>query len=62
MDTPFLYSISQNGTFARKKNGATSLKLWHAIQLDSAKNMGWVPSGHTFSSLCLRLKISKVVL
>ena len=24
-------------------------------------NMGWVPSGHNFSPLCVRLKMSKIV-
>ena len=45
-------------TFARRKNG---LKLGMQT-LDSANNMGWVPSGHTSSSLCVRLKMPNVVL
>ena len=32
----------KNGTFARKRNGATSLKLGMQTQLDSSNNMGWV--------------------
>ena len=31
MDTPLsVLKKAKDGTFARKKNGATSLKLWHA--------------------------------
>ena len=64
---PFLYSkkkkkkMGQNSTFARKKNGATGLKLGMQTQLDSANSMGWVPSGHTSSSLCIRLKMPKMI-
>ena len=48
-----------NGTFARKKNRATSLKLGMHTQPDSVYNMGWVPPGHTSFSLCGRLKMPK---
>ena len=43
-----------------KKNGAAGLKLGMQTQLDSANNMGWVPSGHTSFSLCVRLNVFKV--
>ena len=42
-----------------EKNGGTGLKLGMPAQLDSANNMGWVPSGHTSSSLCVWLKMPK---
>ena len=45
----------------KKNNAVTYLKLWHETQLDSANNIGWVPSGHTSSSLCVRLIMSKMV-
>ena len=49
--------------FLEKKNSAADIKLGMRTQLDSANNMGRVPSGHTSSSfLYLRLKISKMVL
>ena len=47
---------AKNVTFARKCNGATDLKSGMQTQLDSANNMGLVPSGHTFFSSCVRLK------
>ncbi len=42
-----------------KKDGAINLKLGMQTQLDSLNNMGWVPSGHTFSSLFVRQKNAK---
>ena len=41
-----------------EKKGATGLKLSMQTQLHSANNVGWVPSGHTSSSLCVKLKMS----
>ena len=35
------------------------LMLGMQTQLNSMNNMGWVPSGHTSSSLCVRLKMFK---
>ena len=57
-----VFKKAKNGTLARKKNGATGLKLGMQTQLDSANNMGWVPSGHTSSFLCVRQKMPKMVL
>ena len=46
-----------------KKNRDADIKLGMQTQLDLANNMGWFPSGHTFSSLlCVRLKIPKMIL
>ena len=53
---PYLYG--HNGTFARNNNGATGLKLCHADITQLANNMAWVPSSHTSSFLCVRLKMS----
>ena len=61
--TPFcIKKKAKNGTFARKMNGATVIKLGMQTQLDSSNNMGWVPSSHTSSSLCVWLNMSKMVL
>ena len=46
----------------KKKNGATHLKLDMQTQLNSVSNIRWVPSGHTSSSLCVRLKMPKILL
>ena len=43
---------AKNGTYTRKNNGSTGLKFGMQTQPDSANNMGWVPSGHTSSSVC----------
>ena len=63
MSTPpyVLKKTHKNGTFTIKKNGAAGLKFDMQTQLDSANNMGWVPSGHTSSSLCVRLNMPKMV-
>ena len=37
---------------ARKNSGVTGLKLGMQTQLDFANNIGWFPSGHTYSSVC----------
>ena len=42
----YIKKRAKNGNFARK-NGVTGLILGTQTQLDSANNMGWVPSGHT---------------
>ena len=64
MATPLsVFKKVKNGTLARKRNGAIGLKLGMQTQLDSSNNMGWVPSGHTSSSLWIRLKYQqKIVL
>ena len=52
---PLLYlkkKQPKNGTFAKKINGATGLKIGMHIQRDSGSTMGWVPPGHTSSSVC----------
>ena len=54
--------IAKSGTFARKKNGATDLKLNMQTQLDSTNNMGWVPPGHASSTWYVMLKMLKMVL
>ena len=60
---PSILKKAQNGTFARKKEDeATDLKLGMHAQFDSANCMGCIPSGHTSSSLCVRLKIPKTAL
>ena len=48
----FLKKFFLNGIFARKTVVATDLKLGMYILLHSGSNMGWVPPGHTFLSLC----------
>ena len=48
--------------FPEKENGATDLKLGMRTQLDSVNNMERVPSGHTFSSLRVRLNMPIKVL
>ena len=49
--------------FCKRKNGATDLKLGTQTQLDSSNKMGWFPSGHTSTFLCIRLKnMPKMVL
>ena len=55
---------AKNGTFARKKRRMElqAQNFGMQIQLESVNNMGWVPSGYTSSSLCVRLKMSKMVL
>ena len=45
--------------FLDKKNRDTDLKLGMKTELEYANNMGWVPSGHTSSSLCVKLKMPK---
>ena len=43
---------AKNGILTRKILGATDLKHGRHIRLHSGSNMGWVPPGHTFLSLC----------
>ena len=52
----------KNGTLARKTDGTTGLKLGMDTQLDSGSNIGWVPPGHTSSSLYVGLKMPKIIL
>ena len=52
---------AKTGTFVRKKNGATGLKFGMHIQLDCANNIEWVTSGHTYSSLCVRVQMLEMV-
>ena len=62
MATPLsVLKEAKNGAFA-ENNEAVNLKLLYATQLDYANNMGWVPSGHTSSSVCVKLKMSEMVL
>ena len=63
MATPFsVKKKAKNGTFARKRMESEAYNFGMQTKLDYANSMGWVPSGHTSSSTCVRLKISKVVL
>ena len=42
---------------ARKNSWHYKPETWHSYTPNSGSNMGWVPSGHTSSSVCVRLKI-----
>ena len=60
MVTPFnVLKKPKNGTFARKQNGTTGQKTLACRHNLTANMMGWVPSGHTSSSSCIRLKMPK---
>ena len=54
--------VQKKVVLPEKKNGATGLKLGMQTQLDSANNVGVGPIWPHFFSLCVRLKISKMVL
>ena len=49
-----------NGTLTRQICGATDLSLGLYMQLDSGRNMGWVPSGHTSSSWSVKQENAKI--
>ena len=64
MSQAYLYDHNSfcNGTLARKKNGATGLKLQHADTTWLCKYYVVDPIRPPFFPLCVRLKMSKMVL